>query len=137
MNAYSPRPDSRRFTSPASTFTRPPLSSPNRDQVTTALPITKNSSIFLHNAFYDLLGLGLAAVNGTTPASSPSLAGYDRNGGYFAAATSPQARQRDQFESFAGSPAPYSPSAGAGNRPKREAGKRISVDMIGNPTGFA
>jgi hypothetical protein len=116
---------------PTPGLSSPPLSpytggSPPRPKEESRVPISTSSSIFLHKGFWDLLGLAQASGHTLSKlaASSPLLGGWDQTGGYNAAKAfqppSPVLRQL--------------PLISATNGIQR---KRISVDMISKPMGFA
>lgn len=114
-----------------------PFYQPDSRPTETALPIPANSSIFLHKGFSDLVSLAGSVIN-RYPASSPALG---RDGGYFAAASNPQPLRNPwegtlrQQPRAATSPQSYKTSpASPRSKPHN---KRLSVDMISRPTGFA
>lgn len=105
----------------------------------TALPLPQNSSLFLHSGFYSILGLANAITqypSRTPPASSPRLG---QEGGYFAASQTQAPRSPNPYgrpqQSGLSAPAAY--SSANQTRKHAPANKRISVDMISRPQGFA
>jgi hypothetical protein len=110
----------------------PPLSpysggaSPERERES-KVPLAHNSSLFLHKGFWDLLGLAQASGQSLSriAASSPLLGGWDA-GGYNAAKLFPPPTAEVKR--------PSPPLLSATNGVQR---KRISVDMISRPMGFA